>query len=127
MGETPIRERRGAQFFRDDVDPSTCYDCGGTEPDVIHHVSYNPEVTVPVCYSCHSTIHRSEEHELDPGEKRDIGESGTQSITATLPTRTVRWLRDAYPDATSDSQRLGMAVSDARLVREAEVERGGGR
>jgi hypothetical protein len=41
----------------------------------------------------------------------------TKSITATLPDETVEWLRRNYPDATSDSARIAMAISDARLVR----------
>jgi len=38
----------------------------------------------------------------------------TVKITATVPEQTRDWLRDRYPDATSDSQRVLMSIKDAR-------------
>lgn len=36
-----------------------CFKCGTTEGTIIkHHLSYNPEVIVDCCMSCHTTIHK---------------------------------------------------------------------
>jgi len=42
----------------------------------------------------------------------------TVKITATVPRGTREWLRDRYPDATSDSQRILMSIKDARDLEE---------
>lgn len=37
-----------------------------------HHIRYEPEITIPVCASCHMTIHNEEEYdELQPLMKRN--------------------------------------------------------
>lgn len=38
----------------------------------------------------------------------------TIKIQATLPEGSGEWLRETYPDAKSDSERVAMAISDAR-------------
>lgn len=44
----------------------SCVCCGGPE-QIGHHVSYDPERRVPVCRSCHSSIHSHwSEHSLLP-------------------------------------------------------------
>ena len=40
----------------------------------------------------------------------------TTKLSTTVPDETVEWLRAAYPDATSDSMRLVMCISDARKL-----------
>lgn len=35
-------------------------------------------------------------------------------LSTTVPKDSLDWLRERYPDATSDSMRLVMAISDAR-------------
>lgn len=44
----------------------------------------------------------------------DGGERAT--VTVTMPQSTLDYLREMYPDATSDSMRLLMAISDARKL-----------
>ena len=41
-----------------------------------------------------------------------------QKFTMHLPDATVDWLKTTYPDGLNTQDRLRMAVSDARLVRE---------
>jgi hypothetical protein len=38
----------------------------------------------------------------------------TVKMSTTAKKETQEWLRERYPDATSDSQRIIMAISDAR-------------
>jgi len=38
-------------------------------------------------------------------------------VKTTIPESTYRWLCENYPDATSDSQLLVLAISDARSFR----------
>jgi len=38
----------------------------------------------------------------------------TVKLSVTLPEESVKWLRNRYPDGKSDSERVAMAVSDAR-------------
>ena len=40
--------------------------------------------------------------------------SETRKVSATLPEQTLEWLIEMYPDAKSDSERVAMAISDAR-------------
>lgn len=37
-----------------------CEVCGPVDEAITHHVSYEPEVTVKVCWSCHYRIHNDE-------------------------------------------------------------------
>lgn len=49
----------------------------------------------------------------------------TVRVSSSMPRATLAWLQANYPDATSDSQRLVMAISDARAYRrrlDIEVE-----
>lgn len=37
----------------------------------LHHVSYEPEITIPLCHSCHGEVHSNNEYEeLQPDMKR---------------------------------------------------------
>jgi len=45
-------------------------------------------------------------------------DGGTQRVSTSIPRSTVDWLRETYPDASSDGERLRHAISDARLLRE---------
>jgi len=36
---------------------NTCFKCGSTRFVIKHHTSYNPEVIVDCCRSCHKKIH----------------------------------------------------------------------
>lgn len=38
----------------------------------------------------------------------------TTKVTVTMKEQTLDWLHENYPDATSDSQAVMMAISDAR-------------
>ena len=40
----------------------------------------------------------------------------TTKVQATVPDRSIEWLREMYPDAKSDSERMAMAISDARKL-----------
>lgn len=46
-----------------------CVECGETEGIDRHHTSYDPEETVPLCRSCHQTVHSDESHELYPNDR----------------------------------------------------------
>jgi hypothetical protein len=51
-------------------------------------------------------------------------EEETVRVSTSIPRSTMSWLREQYPDATSDSMRLVMAISDARrLARMQEAPR----
>jgi len=42
-----------------------CIECGEKNKKLLnHHVSYEPEETVKLCYSCHRKVHWDSEHEL---------------------------------------------------------------
>lgn len=36
----------------------TCFKCGSTRNVIKHHTSYNPEIIVDCCRSCHNRIHQ---------------------------------------------------------------------
>lgn len=38
-----------------------CSNCGSKDNVVEHHLSYDPEITVPLCQSCHLKVHYSKE------------------------------------------------------------------
>lgn len=48
------------------VSVARCVVCGATDGVVEHHVSYDPESTVPACRSCHTRIHK------DPSFRPDL-------------------------------------------------------
>lgn len=52
-----ILERRASNHLREDSVPGICYLCGSNTADQLHHTSYFPEETIPICSSCHSEIH----------------------------------------------------------------------
>ena len=39
------------------MEENKCFKCGDTEGLILHHLSYNPEVVVSCCHSCHKSIH----------------------------------------------------------------------
>lgn len=39
------------------MEQTKCFKCGSTRFVIKHHTSYNPEVVVDCCRSCHSIIH----------------------------------------------------------------------
>jgi len=45
---------------------SECVECGATEQIHQHHITYEPEKTVPLCASCHRKVHHDESHDLYP-------------------------------------------------------------
>ena len=47
---------------------SGCYFCSSEEKVISHHVSYSPEITIELCYSCHNKIH----HVMDNQHKLEI-------------------------------------------------------
>lgn len=55
-------------------DSKICVACGKSGRIHQHHLSYTPEVTIPLCVSCHRKIHQ---HPLNIPEKyrREIGNS----------------------------------------------------
>ena len=68
-----VSGRRSADYLRDDADPSECYGCGASGVGLyVHHVSYFPETTVPVCSTCHGKIHSDTEQfaSLQPDQER---------------------------------------------------------
>lgn len=44
---------------------SECFVCGARDNTVEHHVSYDPEETVPTCRSCHTKIHKLDDFRPD--------------------------------------------------------------
>ena len=39
------------------METTKCFKCGSTRFVIKHHTSYNPEIIVDCCRSCHATIH----------------------------------------------------------------------
>jgi len=58
-----------------------CFKCGTTEGTIIkHHTSYNPEVIVDCCRSCHSKIHiKLRKNDLCPYSREETSKMSKQS------------------------------------------------
>lgn len=46
------------------------------------------------------------------------GDDENVKFTMTIPQQTADWLRETYPDGLETQDRIRMAISDARLLRE---------
>ena len=62
-------DQRSAKYLRDDANPGECYRCGD-EPQQIHHTSYIPEETIPLCTPCHGWVHSHKGGKLQPERDR---------------------------------------------------------
>jgi len=52
------------------IELKTCFNCQKTFYALHHHhISYNPELIVAVCNSCHKNIHNDNTHLLYPADK----------------------------------------------------------
>jgi hypothetical protein len=49
-----------------------CEKCGATNNVESHHIKYVPEKTVPLCRSCHKSVHASPDSEYYP--KQQLGD-----------------------------------------------------
>jgi len=81
--------------------PRCCSICGADPMDdslIEHHVAWNPEVTIPVCLSCHGRIHRGKGFEgyrpAYNGRKRRLSTSRESSPIKSENRKTVNlvWL-----------------------------------
>ncbi len=65
-----------------------CEICGSTKKTIKHHVSYNPEITQILCYSCHKKGHNSigTLHELN-GFKHHQNTGGITSVSISMDAR----------------------------------------
>jgi hypothetical protein len=61
-----------------DAEEYRCHGCDRVLPNcVAHHVSYDPEVVVPLCSNCHARLHADEDYlpELTPDLSRGEAEA----------------------------------------------------
>lgn len=50
-----------------------CYTCGSQEGLEDHHISYYPEITIPLCKDCHHTVHHGDDLDgLEPINSRPV-------------------------------------------------------
>lgn len=52
-----------------------CAECGSEKTIHMHHISYEPEETVPLCASCHKLVHENPDHELYPDDMENYDKS----------------------------------------------------
>lgn len=53
------------------INSKQCYFCGNKKDNIFHHVSYNPEVVVRLCRSCHGKIHFLQKKDHEANIKKD--------------------------------------------------------
>lgn len=70
-----VRDSAGASGGRLSMSPEKCASCGSTENVLTHHLSYEPEITVPLCRSCHGEVHFSKKP-AKAYEKVSLGSKG---------------------------------------------------
>ena len=102
----------------DDIAEGCCLICSEENGTIEHHVSYyNPEVTIPVCDSCHGSIHSSRQYAyLEPplSGRFNLDEKHTQMLT------------EIFIEMNRNSDTYGMGKDDLRMkkrfVRKAVIQ-----
>jgi len=56
----PRPSREEYKGLEADMLEKPCASCGSTKNVILHHLSYEPEITVPLCKSCRAYAHHSE-------------------------------------------------------------------
>lgn len=102
-----------------------CVICGSEENLQDHHLSHNPEITIPVCVNCHKKIHRhgvglSEEPPITRKEKREKTYAKRWSpITFTITGKLLKRL-DGYINRRKTV--LGGTKNRSSVVEDALIE-----
>lgn len=94
-------------------DSPTCLECGSMENIEYHHLSYELEVTVPLCRDCHNEVHKNKSHTLYPVDQRKEATSRDLVWSAVL-----ELLTESDVFKKSDvRQRIAGATSDTTISR----------
>ena len=108
----PISQRQTRELI--------CENCKEKKADVLHHVDYKNDITVPLCYGCHRKAHFNPKHKFHPID----GGRGTytrdeyynkRNHNCIIATRVSKELRKQFEEtnpyfSTSFKLRIGMQL-----------------
>lgn len=83
-----------------------CTICGSGKNILRHHISYEHDVTVPLCASCHIRVHRDKSHRLYPIDYKPT--NTMKSMSTQIPDDLYERLKDEVDDNRFSS--LGEAI-----------------
>ena len=107
---------------------SECAECGEQKNVDEHHISYNPESTVPLCRSCHKKVHADESHPYYPDDRPEYttieldDDVREQLRDYTLPDETASDAVARMMDET-DPPQYGIDAAEAERIAERVFER----